>query len=562
MIPTITKPEITDLQSTTNSDHKLIRASWTTHRPTQHFRNKKRKRTIYLYKDMTQEDWEQFANRVQEKSIQTIEGTQPYITTTKHLNHRWNQMEQAIRSAADTTIPKSQVSPKTFYAFSRKATKLHATLRRINSLLRTLAEDPELMDYRHINREILLINKSAQTELPTNWSDQDTPVSRQQKIIELKKAQRTIRNARKIENNLAHKEEIEKHINKRYNNFAQNTTKMIDSVLNRRTEPVIFHNIKKDDSIITQPKQIKEEIRNHYEQWTKSNPIDQVQWPEWAQEYEPIQTIAPEWYCRAMDPITMDELVTTLSEAPIDKATGPQNISNEMLKHLNVHSREEFLMILNACLELRTVPKSWQRSRIYPISKKQKFSGQLSETRPITLVEHARKILTKILTQRLNGILGKHPILHTCNHVALPNTSTEVPISTITHIIEDAHASKREAWLLCQDISKAYDTIHIPLLATALRRIKIPEQMVELITNIFTNRQNTVITSYGTTAPYHVQDGVDQGETIAPLLWRIYYDPLLTTINKRFTGYQMHLHTRRSSLHLNRPVSVYMDDTV
>src|SRR6185312_6118127 len=68
MIPTITKPEINDLQSTTNSDHKLIRASWTTHRPMQHFRNKKRKRTIYLYKDMTQEDWEQFVNRAQEKS--------------------------------------------------------------------------------------------------------------------------------------------------------------------------------------------------------------------------------------------------------------------------------------------------------------------------------------------------------------------------------------------------------------------------------------------------------------------------------------------------------------
>ena len=69
---------------------------------------------------------------------------------------------------------------------------------------------------------------------------------------------------------------------------------MIDSVLNRRIDPVIIHNIKKNDSIITQPKQIKEEIRNHYEQWTKLNPTDQTQWPEWAQEYEPIRTIAPE----------------------------------------------------------------------------------------------------------------------------------------------------------------------------------------------------------------------------------------------------------------------------
>ena len=79
-----------------------------------------------------------------------------------------------------------------------------------------------------------------------------------------------------------------------------------------------------------------------------------------------------------------------------------------------------------------------------------------------------RKIFTKLLTKRLNSILNRYLILYPYNHVALPNTSTALPISTIMNIIEDAQVLNKELWLLSQDISKAYDSIHIPLLKKAL----------------------------------------------------------------------------------------------
>jgi hypothetical protein len=67
-------------------------------------------------------------------------------------------------------------------------------------------------------------------------------------------------------------------------------------------------------------------------------------------------------------------------------------------------------------------------------------------------------------------------------------------------------------------MSKAYDSVHIPLLELAMNRIKIPSQVTQLITNIFENRTNTVITPFGPTSPYQVHDGIDQGDTISPLL--------------------------------------------
>ena len=88
-------------------------------------------------------------------------------------------------------------------------------------------------------------------------------------------------------------------------------------------------------------------------------------------------------------------------------------------------------------------------------------------------------------------------------------------------------------------MSKAYDSIHIPLLMKAMQRIKIPEPIINLLSNIFAGRTNQVITNFGNTQSYQVHDGVDQGETIAPILWRIYYDPLLTEIVQKVKGYSI-----------------------
>ncbi|CAG8784128.1 13822_t:CDS:1, partial [Gigaspora rosea] len=46
-----------------------------------------------------------------------------------------------------------------------------------------------------------------------------------------------------------------------------------------------------------------------------------------------------------------------------------------------------------------------------------------------------------------------------------------------------------------------------------------------------------VITDYGLTNPYTVEDGVDQGKTISPILWVIYYDPLISRISTKYKGF-------------------------
>src|SRR5205814_8519502 len=99
-------------------------------------------------------------------------------------------------------------------------------------------------------------------------------------LLTLKQTQKTIYQARKLENNIAYTQKINDHILNRQNNFSTNTTKMIDSVLQRHIDPVIIHNITKHNDIITEPNEIKEEIRKHFKSWTKSNLLNYNYWTE------------------------------------------------------------------------------------------------------------------------------------------------------------------------------------------------------------------------------------------------------------------------------------------
>ena len=67
---------------------------------------------------------------------------------------------------------------------------------------------------------------------------------------------------------------------------------------------------------------------------------------------------------------------------------------------------------------------------------------------------------------------------------------------------------------------------------TALKRIKMNQTYISILKDLHCNRTSCIITAHGFTDPYIVQNGLDQGETHSPILWRIFYDPLLCAVKQ------------------------------
>ena len=163
----------------------------------------------------------------------------------------------------------AKVSSRQAYTFSGKATQLHTSLQKINCILRQLKHNnhtntTELIELDNINKELKYISKNTDNEtleITNNHLNMNNITSI---ISTLKELQKTIYSARKLENNIAHNDKIKQHITQRQNNFNTDTSKMINSILQRRSDPVIIHNITTMDDVITNPCRIREEVRSHY----------------------------------------------------------------------------------------------------------------------------------------------------------------------------------------------------------------------------------------------------------------------------------------------------------
>lgn len=86
-----------------------------------------------------------------------------------------------------------------------------------------------------------------------------------------------------------------------------------------------------------------------------------------------------------------------------------------------------------------------------------------------------------------------------------------------------------------QDISKAFDSISMTGLKIALQRLSLPNRLIDLVIRIFTNRNAQILTAFGPTPSFIAGDGVDQGDSLSPLIWRFYYDPLIKALTTRGT---------------------------
>ncbi|KAG9287392.1 hypothetical protein G9A89_023764 [Geosiphon pyriformis] len=125
------------------------------------------------------------------------------------------------------------------------------------------------------------------------------------------------------------------------------------------------------------------------------------------------------------------------------------------------------------------------------------------------------------------------------NFSVLKGTSTQSPVFAVGLVIEDAIEKDRKLWLVLQDMRKAYDSVGWHHLRASLWRVKMCERFIRFFGGIHEDRVNRVMTDFGLSGGYKVHDGLDQSKIFSPLLWKIFYDPLLCEVkrHKQLCGY-------------------------
>ena len=86
---------------------------------------------------------------------------------------------------------------------------------------------------------------------------------------------------------------------------------------------------------------------------------------------------------------------------------------------------------------------------------------------------------------------------------------------------------KEEVAVLSTDMSKAFDSLHPPLMLSKLRAYGFSGHALKLLRSYFTERKNRVRLGMETTSEWKdVNRGCPQRSTFGPLLWNIFQNDL------------------------------------
>ncbi|PKY36689.1 hypothetical protein RhiirB3_459910, partial [Rhizophagus irregularis] len=208
---------------------------------------------------------------------------------------------------------------------------------------------------------------------------------------------------------------------------------MIQSITEKEMVSISIEKIYKKDHngnevLITDENQVMEETNRHFQTVAGSVNRKKPIQGRWKEQYKPQPHINENIYSSIMDAPSYDEWLDIIQQLSNGKATGPSGVSNEMLKHLSDDCNQILYYLICKIIELGYLPKQWKEATVFPIAKPKPFNCELSNSRPITLLETTRKALISLLNRRLAIILKDNNILKANQFAGLPKQSTFEPI--------------------------------------------------------------------------------------------------------------------------------------
>src|SRR5688572_14440144 len=268
-------------------------------------------------------------NRIYHTLHQFIYEVTPHSSKAFHLQSLWHSDKLGIRS--------------------RRSCLLEIASQYRNSL------DPDILTDRSVPR-FLSLNPGAKDEL----------IILLQNINSLRKLSCSKRSLLEDQHKAAM---IKSYADARCTNFAENKAAFIASSLSRTRRCIVLNRVMHTDStghttLVTDPTKIKDIANLHFQTIAGSPPSHrttlQDMSPLWRNLYSPLSHVDPNIYVSLLAPPSNDEWRSTISSLPNGKASGPSNISYEMLKHLSPLLNDLLKEIVTLCFESGHIPSQWK----------------------------------------------------------------------------------------------------------------------------------------------------------------------------------------------------------
>jgi exonuclease III len=218
---------------------------------------------------------------------------------------------------------------------------------------------------------------------------------------------------------------------------------------------------------------------------------------------------------------TFEETKQAIARMKNRKSPGSDAIPGELYKYGGIAIQSHLHQFILHCWRSATIPNRWKHAAIITIYKKKGDRSECGNSRGISLLDVAGKVLTRIMLSRLLTHFVDRIVPETqCGFRADRSTVDMFFVAKL--LLEKGREQQRKISFAFIDLAKAFDTVNRDLLWRIMERYGCPPLFLTLLQK-FHHEMTAFVSCNGTNSdPFDVNVGVKQGCVLAPVLFNIY----------------------------------------
>ena len=224
--------------------------------------------------------------------------------------------------------------------------------------------------------------------------------------------------------------------------------------------------------------------------------------------------------------VRREQVEQLLRGVDVRKATGPDNVSPQVLRHCASVLAEPLTTVFSSCLRENIWPLLWKEARVVPVHKRNSRSDP-KNYRPISLLSVVGKVFERIVAEVICSHLDDNHLLSDQQFGFRPGRSTSDLLLLLSRDWQDALDDSLDTIVVALDIAGAFDRVWHAGLLEKLRAKGIQGDLLLLLGDYLQGRTLQVVINGQASIALPVEASVPQGSVLGPVLWNLYVDDLL-----------------------------------